>query len=369
MSLFQKKYERIKNVQPFRIKKDFRFSAISFFVYAIAIIIGIVIELQSGNSVYIQPLILFSLVLIVIASLIAIVPSWMNVINMILISWLVMIGLFNGLFISLATSATIGLIIGCSVQLIYQWDKVVILRLGKFRKVHGPGLTFLFPLVDRVAASIDTRIRVTDFSAEKTLTTDTVPVHVDALAFWMVWDAKSVVLEVENYIEAVILSAQTALRDAIGKHELSNLLSDREELGKEIQLALDAKMTPWGVTILSIEITDIIIPKELENAMSKRAQAEREKQSRIILAEAEVSIAKKFTEAATEYDNHPNAMQLRSMNMIYEGIRQNNSMMLMPSTMIDSLNIGTALSTAALQQIEELKKKEGEKIDDSDTER
>ncbi len=357
MALFQKKYERIKNVQPFRIKKDFRFSAISFFVYAIAITIGIVIELGTINPLTIQPLILFSLVLIIIASLIAIVPSWMNVINMILILWFVMIGLFGHLFVSLAFSATIGLILACSVQLIYQWDKVVILRLGKFRKVHGPGITFLFPLIDRVASSIDTRIRVTDFSAEKTLTTDTVPVHVDALAFWMVWDAKSVVLEVENYIEAVILSAQTALRDAIGKHELSHLLSDREKLGKEIQLALDAKTTPWGVTILSIEITDIIIPKELENAMSKRAQAEREKQSRIILAEAEVSIAKKFTEAATEYDNHPNAMQLRSMNMIYEGIRQNNSMMLMPSTMIDSLNVGTALSTAALQQTEELKKK------------
>ena len=366
MSLFKKKFERIKNIQPFSIKKDFKFSSISFFIYAIAIAAGILVELNNSNYLDSQPLIIFSLVLIIVASIIAIVPSWMNVINMIFISWLVMIGLFNGMFIYLSLSATIGLILSCSVQLILQWDKVVILRLGKFRKVHGPGITIILPLIDRVAESIDTRIRVTDFSAEKTLTTDTVPVHVDALAFWMVWDAKSVVLEVENYIEAVILSAQTALRDAIGKHELSSLLSDREELGKEIQLALDAKTTPWGVTILSIEITDIIIPKELENAMSKRAQAEREKQSRIILAEAEVSIAKKFTEAATEYDNHPNAMQLRSMNMIYEGIRQNNSMMLMPSHMIDSLNIGTALSGAALQQIEELKHKI-KKVDDSDT--
>ncbi|NCB02694.1 MAG: slipin family protein, partial [Spirochaetia bacterium] len=184
---------------------------------------------------------------------------------------------------------------------------------------------------------------------------------------WMIWDAKSVVLEVENYVEAVILSAQTALRDAIGKHELSHLLSDREELGKEIQMALDAKTTPWGVTILSIEITDIIIPKDLENVMSKRAQAEREKQSRVILAEAEVSIAEKFTQAATKYDEHPHAMQLRAMNMIYEGIRQNNSMMLMPSSMIDSFNLGTALSSVALQNIEGLKTKENR--DDSDTKR
>ena len=157
-------------------------------------------------------------------------------------------------------------------------------------------------------------------------------------------------LKGRNYLEAVILSAQTALRDAIGRHELSSLLSERDELGKEIQEALDAKMTPWGVTIMSIEITDIIIPKELENAMSKRAQAEREKQSRVILAEAEVSIARKFTEAADIYKESESSLQLRAMNMIYEGIRQNNSMMLMPTSLIDSMDMGTALASAALKR-------------------
>ncbi len=358
MNLFTKKFDRIKNVQPYTIKKDFHFSAISFFIYAMAIAVGVFLELLGNSFGTLQMLIFFAFILLIIASLVAILPSWMNVVNMIALSWLVMIGIFEGIYTTLTICSSVGLIIASSVQLILQWDTVVILRFGKFKKVHGPGITAIIPLVDRVAESIDTRIRVTDFSAEKTLTTDTVPVHVDALAFWMVWDAKSVVLEVENYIEAVILSAQTALRDAIGKHELSHLLSDREELGKEIQLALDAKTTPWGVTILSIEITDIIIPKELENAMSKRAQAEREKQSRIILAEAEVSIAEKFTQAAREYDQHPNAMQLRAMNMIYEGIRQNNSMMLMPTSMVDSLNIGTTLSSMALQKIEEMKQKE-----------
>ena len=155
--------------------------------------------------------------------------------------------------------------------------------MGRFQKVHGPGLFLLLPLLDRTAAFVDTRIRATDFSAEKTLTRDTVPVHVDALAFWMIWDAKQAILEVENYLEAVILSAQTALRDSIGKYDLATLLSERDELGKEIQKILDTKTNPWGVTILSIEITDIIIPKELEDSLSKQAQAERERKSRVIL--------------------------------------------------------------------------------------
>jgi regulator of protease activity HflC (stomatin/prohibitin superfamily) len=225
--------------------------------------------------------------------------------------------------------------------------------MGKFKKVHGSGLMFLIPLVDRIAQFIDMRIRATDFSAEKTLTRDTVPVHVDALAFWMIWDAKKAILEVENYTEAVILSAQTALRDSIGKHKLSSLLSDREELGKAIQQSLDAKTNPWGVTILSVEITEIIIPKELEDSLSKQAQAEREKESRIILGAAEVEIAKKFTEASKEYANDPVALQLRSMNMIYEGIRQNNSMMLLPASILDHMDIGAVLGTAAIQKTQE----------------
>jgi len=254
---------------------------------------------------------------------------------------------------NVALYSTLGFFVSASVQLVLHWDKVVVLRMGRFRRVYGPGLHYLLPLVDRIAEFIDTRIRATDFSAEKTLTRDTVPVHVDALAFWMIWDAKHAVLEVENYIEAVILSAQTALRDAIGKHELSSLLSEREELGKEIQQALDAKTNPWGVSILSIEITDIIIPKELEDSLSKQAQAQREKQSRIILAAAEVEIAKQFEEAAVMYAHNPTALQLRAMNMVYEGIRQNNSMMLMPASILDNMNLGTVLGSAALQKLQD----------------
>ncbi|NBK25407.1 MAG: slipin family protein, partial [Spirochaetia bacterium] len=248
-----------------------------------------------------------------------------------------------------------------SFQLVYHWDKVIILRLGKFHKVQGPGLFLLIPLVDRIAEFLDMRIRATDFSAEKTLTKDTVPVHVDALCFWMIWDAKKAILEVEDYTEAVILSAQTALRDSIGKHPLSSLLSKREELGREIQQALDAKTNPWGVSILSVEITDIIIPKELEDSLSKQAQAEREKESRIILGAAEVEIAKKFREASAEYAKDSIALQLRSMNMIYEGIRQNNSMMLMPASILDHMDFGAVLGSAALQKLQETESAEEQK--------
>ena len=205
---------------------------------------------------------------------------------------------------------------------------------------------------------MDTRIRATDFSAEKTLTKDTVPVHVDAIAFWMVWDVKKAILEVESFIEAVVLSAQTALRDAIGKHELATLLSERDRLGKEIKVTLEAKTNPWGITILSIEIRDIIIPKELEDAMSKQAQAERERQSRVILGTAEVEISKKFEEASKRYVDNPTALHLRAMNMIYEGLRKNGSIILLPSNALESMSLGTVLGVTALEEITKKKSKE-----------
>jgi regulator of protease activity HflC (stomatin/prohibitin superfamily) len=196
---------------------------------------------------------------------------------------------------------------------------------------------------------VDTRIRATDFSAEKTLTSDTVPVHVDGLAFWMIWDAKRAILEVENFVEAVTLSAQTALRESIGNHDLNTLLTERRTLYKEIQNILDAKTNSWGITILSVEFTDINIPQGLEDAMSRRAQAERERQSRVILGTAEVEIAQKFAEASESYKDNETALHLRAMNMIYEGIRQKGSMILLPASALDSMNLGTVMGTAALQ--------------------
>ncbi len=351
MNLFKKKFERIKNLQSFTLKRDFSYGAISFFILALFLIAGILVQLALMPQVPIQQVVQLAVTVLIAAIFITILPMWVSIIQLTLVIWLVVLGLMDIALYPLAIIGSVGLFFSASIQLIIHWDKVVVLRMGRFRKVHGPGLLIMLPIVDKVAEFIDTRIRATDFSAEKTLTRDTVPVHVDALAFWMIWDAKQAVLEVENYMEAVVLSAQTALRDAIGKHDLSSLLSEREDLGKEIQQALDAKTNPWGVTILSIEITDIIIPKELEDSLSKQAQAEREKQSRIILAAAEVEIALQFEEAAKRYTGNPVALQLRAMNMVYEGIRQNNSMMLMPASILDNMNLGTVLGSAALQKM------------------
>jgi regulator of protease activity HflC (stomatin/prohibitin superfamily) len=229
----------------------------------------------------------------------------------------------------------------------HHWEKAVILRLGRYHRLRGPGIFLAFPIIDRVTRFVDTRIRATDFSAEKTITMDTVPVHVDALAFWMIWDATRAILEVESFLEAVVLSAQTALRDAIGRHDLADLLAERERIGKEIRQTLDRKTNPWGITILSIEFTDIIIPRELEDAMSKRAQAERERQSRVILGTAEVEISEKFVEAARRYREDPSALHLRGMNMIYEGIKQRGTIVLLPSGGLSSMSLGGLLDDLA----------------------
>jgi regulator of protease activity HflC (stomatin/prohibitin superfamily) len=202
------------------------------------------------------------------------------------------------------------------------------------------GLFLVLPVVDKVAQFVDQRIRVTDFSAETTLTADTVPVNVDAIAFWLVWDAQKAVLEVEQFEEAVTLSAQTALRNAIGKNDLAMLLSERERLGHEIQAVLEEKMTAWGITTQAVEIRDIIIPKGLEDAMSRQAQAERERQSRIILGTAETEIAEKFATASQHYRDNPVALHLRAMNMVYEGLRQKGSMIIVPSTAVETMGLG-----------------------------
>jgi regulator of protease activity HflC (stomatin/prohibitin superfamily) len=282
--------------------------------------------------------------------IVTVFPVWIVPIAFIALSWAGMYMKIGGNFYPLYFCFAAGLIVSPSFQLVQHWDKVVVLRLGKFKKVKGPGLFLLFPFIDRITGFVDTRIRVTDFRAEKMLTMDTVPVDIDALCFWMVWDTKKAILEVENFLEAVILSAQTALRDGIGKHELSDLLSEREHIGREIQQILDAKTNPWGITILSIEMTDIIIPKDLEDALSRKAQAERERQSRVILGEAEIEVADKFKEAAKRYKDDPTALHLRAMNMIYEGIQKQGSIMLIPSQALDTMSLGATLGALALQR-------------------
>jgi len=246
-----------------------------------------------------------------------------------------------GLPLALAgvAGAALALFIGSAIKYTDQWEKAVVLRLGRYQGLRGPGFFTLIPIVDRVGYHIDQRIRTTAFGAESCLTRDTVPVDVDAIAFWVVYDAERAALEVQDYREAVILAAQTALRDAIGKHDLAELIQSRKELGGSLQTSLDQKMHDWGIQVQSVEIRDVIIPQALEDAMSRQAQAERERQARIILGTAETEIAHKFVEAADLYRDRPEAMKLRAMNMLYESIVKRGSLMVVPSGLADSLNI------------------------------
>jgi regulator of protease activity HflC (stomatin/prohibitin superfamily) len=237
------------------------------------------------------------------------------------------------------------------IKIANQWERAVVLRLGKFRALKGPGPFFIIPIVESVVHSVDMRIRSTDFSSESTLTKDTVPVNVDAICFWMVWDAKKAILEVENFYLAIVLSAQTALRDIIGTHQLSELLTHREKLGKRLQEILDEKTNPWGITVQSVEIRDIILPKALEDAMSKEAQAERERHARIILGTAETEIAEKFAQAAKQYESNPGAMHLRGMNMLFEGLKEKGSMIIVPSSALETMNLGAIGGMAAMSQM------------------
>jgi regulator of protease activity HflC (stomatin/prohibitin superfamily) len=240
----------------------------------------------------------------------------------------------------LLVTIVVALLIAPSIQIAYQWERAVVLRFGRFKALRKPGLFPILPIIDKVAQFVDQRVRVTDFCAETTLTADTVPVNVDAIAFWMVWDAQKAVLEVEHFDQAVVLSAQTALRNAIGKNDLAVLLSERDRLGHEIQKTLDEKTSAWGVTTQAVEIRDIIIPKGLEDAMSRQAQAERERQSRIILGTAETEIAEKFARASEHYRDNAVALHLRAMNMVYEGLRQKGSMIIVPSTAVETMGLG-----------------------------
>ena len=242
-----------------------------------------------------------------------------------------------------AAGVATALLVGASIKYTDQWERAVLMRLGRYRGLRGPGYFAVIPIIDRVSYHIDQRIRTTAFGAESCLTRDTVPVNVDAIAFWIVRDAERAALAVQDYDEAVILSAQTALRDAIGKHDLAELIQSRVELGHGLKVALEQKMETWGIQVQSVEIRDVIIPPALEDAMSRQAQAERERQARIILGTAETEIAHKFVEAAQSYRDYPAAMNLRAMNMLYESIVKRGALMVVPSGLADSLNLGSTM--------------------------
>lgn len=253
---------------------------------------------------------------------------------------------FNPVVTAIAVLAALAVLL--CVRIALQWDRAVLLRLGTFHALKGPGVFTLVPFVDRIARFVDMRIRTTEFSSESTLTRDTVPVDVDAVCFWLVWDAKKAMLEVENYYRAISLATQTALRDIIGTHTLEEMLTQREALGRALQEVLDRKTNPWGITVQSVEIRDVIIPASLQNAMSKQAQAERERQARIILGTAETEIAAKFVEAARPYQNNPVAVHLRAMNMLYEGLKEKGSIVVVPSSGVESMNLGALGGLASI---------------------
>jgi regulator of protease activity HflC (stomatin/prohibitin superfamily) len=235
-----------------------------------------------------------------------------------------------------------------SIKVADQWEKVAVLRLGRYVGLRGPGLFHVFPIIDTLSRYVDQRVRVASVTAESTLTRDTVPVNVDAIVFWMVWSAEKSILEVEDFVQAITMSAQTGLRESIGRHELAQMITERESLGRELQRILDEKTNPWGITVQSVEIRDVRIPQALEDAMSRQAQAERERQARNILGQAETEISDKFAQAALTYQNNPVALHLRAMNMLYEAIKERGSMVIVPSSAVETMGLGGTLATATL---------------------
>ena len=234
----------------------------------------------------------------------------------------------------------IGLYILFGLKIASQWEKAVVLRFGKFRALKGPGMFWIVPIMDSIPSWIDGRVMVTPFAAQKTLTKDTVPVDVDAVLFWVVWDAEKAALEVKNYEAAVDWAAQTALRDIIGRMVLADILTGRSTIDQELQKVIDERTTPWGVTVQSVEIRDIVIPPDLEDTMSRQAQAERERQARVILGESEKQIAASFAEASKTYAGNPTALHLRAMNMLFEGLKEKGALVIVPSSALDTMNLG-----------------------------
>jgi regulator of protease activity HflC (stomatin/prohibitin superfamily) len=278
----------------------------------------------------------------------------MNVISIVILVASLAIGMLGARALNnpipLVGMAILGVIFMQAPRIAEQWERAVVLRLGRFVGLRGPGLFWITPFVDRVTTWIDQRTITTTFAAEQTLTSDTVPVNVDAVLFWMVHDAQKAALEVQDYPQAVSWAAQTALRDIIGRTDLTDLLRGRERIEAELQQLIDQRSNPWGVTVSSVEMRDVVIPVALQDAMSREAQAAREKQARIILGQAEMEIAHSFQEAAKSYHDNPTALHLRAMNMLYEGLKEKGALMLIPSSAVESMGMGGMLGAAAMRQ-------------------
>ena len=273
---------------------------------------------------------------------------------------LIMLSISIGLFLleKIEISVLIPLIlisvfIASSINIADQWEKAVVLRMGKYKGLKGPGLFLIIPIIDKIDQFIDQRVRVTDFKAEQTLTKDTVPVNVDAVVYWTVWDVEKAALEVQEYEKAISYIAQTGLRDIIGKHELGEILQERDKIAEDLQKILDRDTNPWGITCQNVGIKDIVIPQALADAMSKEAQAERERRARVILGTAETEIAEKFAKASEQYKENPVALHLRGMNMLFEGLKEKGSMVIVPSSALDSMNLGAMGGLVSLAKTNE----------------
>jgi len=250
--------------------------------------------------------------------------------------------------LGILAGAVIGLYLLFAIKVADQWEKVAVLRFGRYIGLRGPGLFFIVPIVDSLSRYVDQRVRVANVTAESTLTRDTVPVNVDAIVFWLVWNAEKSILEVSDFEQAIAMSAQTGLRESIGRHELAQMVTERESMGRELQRILDEKTNPWGITVQSVEIRDVRIPQALEDAMSRQAQAERERQARRILGQAEMEISESFSQASKIYESNPVALHLRAMNMLYEAIKERGSMVIVPSSVVETMGLGGVMGTASM---------------------
>jgi len=285
-----------------------------------------------------------AVLIFLVLMLVSIATSIWMILNSVRVGWVVA---------DLVVLNLIGVYILLAFKVAEQWEKAIQLRLGRFVGLKGPGPFWIIPIVDTIPAWIDHRVMVTSFTAERTLTKDTVPVDVDAVLFWVVWDAEKAALEVEDYRAAIAWAAQTALREIIGQMELADILVGRARMDAELQRIIDERTTPWGITVQSVEIRDIVIPGGLEDAMSRRAQAERERQARVILGESEEQIANSFAKASEAYRNNPTALHLRAMNMLFEGLKEKGAMVIVPSSAVDTMNLGGLMGMTSMAEVAE----------------
>jgi regulator of protease activity HflC (stomatin/prohibitin superfamily) len=354
--LFARKVEKkplIHNPRKPERRRDFSLSALGLALLAALVAFALTARLLAGVSP--RPLDFGMLVgaPVAAAAVMTLFPRWSSALKLLLLAacaFVVWRSLEPGLTLAFLT---VGTLAAPAVQKMEEWERAIILRFGNFHRVRGPGVFLLMPFADRVARVVDLRIRVTDFAAETTLTRDSVTVTVDALCFWMVWDAEKAVCEVQDYEEAVVLSSKTALREAVSRNDLSIFLARGEEIEKQIRAEVDKKTTEWGITVQHIEITDIQIPESLQDSMSRLAQAEREKRSRVLLAEAEIEIAQRFEEAAKIYDANETALRLKHLSVLNEGLKAGNSMMLVPNSITEELRSKDIFGLQALNEVRE----------------